>query len=161
MEHIISVLVENKSGVLARVAGLFSGRGFNIDSLAVGRTEDESVSRMTIVVQGDDTILEQVTKQLNKMIDVIKVWDLPQQDAVQRELLLVKIPAEGSKRSEILQIADIFGARVVDVTHRDLTLEMTGNPQTVNSILGLLDNFGIKEIVRTGRIAIGRGERNP
>jgi len=160
MEHIISALVENKSGVLARVAGLFSGRGFNIDSLAVGRTEDKSVSRMTIVVQGDDAILEQVTKQLNKMIDVIKVWDLPQQDAVQRELLLVKIPVEGSRRSEILQIADIFGARVVDVTHRDLTLEMAGNPQTVSSILELLDNFGIKEIVRTGRIAIGRGERN-
>jgi len=156
MQHVISALVENKSGVLARVAGLFSGRGFNIDSLAVGETLDESVSRMTVVVKGDDSILEQVTKQLNKMIDVIKVWDLPQGQAVERELLLVKVAAEGGRRSEIIEIADIFRARVVDVTQVDITLEMTGNPQTVVSFLGLLEGFGAKEIVRTGRIAIGR-----
>jgi acetolactate synthase-1/3 small subunit len=157
MEHVISVLVENKRGVLAHIAGLFSGRGFNIDSLAVGETDDRTVSRMTIVVHGDDRVLEQVTKQLNKMIDVIKVTDLNERARIERELVLIKVAAEGPKRSEVIEVSNIFRAKVVDVTPKEMTLEATGDPQKIDAFLRLLSGFGIKEISRTGRIAISRG----
>ena len=156
MKHTISVLVENRFGVLARISGLFSSRGFNIDSLAVGETEDPTVSRMTIVVDGDEKILEQVTKQLNKLIDVIKVLDLTGEDFIDRELILLKIHVTPSTRSEILQIVDIFQARIIDVKPVAVTIEVTGNEHKIKSILDLLKGFGIKEMVRTGRIAISR-----
>ena len=156
VKHTISVLVENKFGVLARISGLFSSRGFNIDSLAVGETEDPTVSRMTIVVDGDEKILEQVTKQLNKLIDVIKVLDLTGEDFIDRELILLKIHVTPSTRSEILQIVDIFQARIIDVKPVAVTIEVTGNEHKIKSILDLLKGFGIKEMVRTGRIAISR-----
>ena len=157
MEHVISVLVENKRGVLAQIAGLFSGRGFNIDSLAVGETDDPTVSRMIVVVRGDDRVLEQITKQLNKMIDVIKVMDLGDKDRIERELVLVRVCAEGPKRSEIIEIADIFRAKVVDVAPKELSLEVTGDPRKIDAILRLLGAFGIREVTRTGRIAMPRG----
>ena len=156
MKHTISVLVENKFGVLARISGLFSSRGFNIDSLAVGETEDPTVSRMTIVVDGDEKILEQVTKQLNKLIDVIKVLDLTGEDFIDRELILLKIHVTPATRSEILQIVDIFQARIIDVKPAAVTIEVTGNDHKIKSMLDLLKGFGIKEMVRTGRIAISR-----
>jgi len=156
MKHIISVLVENKSGVLSHVAGLFSSRGFNISSLAVGETQDPTVSRMTIVVEADERILEQIMKQLNKLIDVIKVQDLTGQDFIDRELVLVKVDAKSSSRSEILQIANTFRARVVDVNPKTVTIEVTGHTKKINAMLQLLLEFGIKDIVRTGRIAMTR-----
>jgi acetolactate synthase-1/3 small subunit len=156
VKHTISVLVENRFGVLARISGLFSSRGFNIDSLAVGETEDPTVSRMTIVVDGDEKILEQVTKQLNKLIDVIKVLDLTGEDFIDRELVLLKIHSTPASRSEILQIVDIFQARIIDVKPSAVTIEVTGNEHKIKSILDLLKGFGIKEMVRTGRIAISR-----
>lgn len=158
MKHTISVLVENRFGVLARIAGLFSSRGFNIDSLAVGETEDPTVSRMTIVVEGDEKILEQVVKQLNKLIDTIKVIDLTREDFIDRELILVKVHAPASTRSEILQIVDIFEARIIDVKPTTVTVEVTGNQHKIKSILGLLKGYGIREMVRTGRIAISRAK---
>ncbi len=158
MKHTISVLVENKFGVLARIAGLFSSRGFNIDSLAVGETDDPSVSRMTIVVEGDEKILEQVTKQLNKLIDTIKVVDLTGEDFIDRELILVKVHAPQSIRSEILQVVDIFQARIIDVKATTVTIEVTGNAHKIKSVLDLLKGYGIKEMVRTGRIAISRAK---
>ncbi|HRZ86203.1 MAG TPA: acetolactate synthase small subunit [bacterium] len=156
MRHTISVLVENKSGVLASVAGLFSGRGFNIDSLTVGETQDATTSRMTIVVRGDDKVLEQVEKQLNKLVDVIKVHDFSQVDFVDRELVLIKVSTTEKSRSEIMQIVDIFRAKIVDVSHNSLTVEATGAEGKINAIVELLRNFGIKEMVRTGKIAIAR-----
>lgn len=156
MKHIISVLVENKFGVLARVSGLFSARGFNIDSLAVGETEDPSVSRMTIVVAGDDRILEQVTKQLHKLVEVIKIQDLTKDDFIDRELVLVKVNATGAKRSEVMQIVDIFRAKIVDVNPKSVVVEMTGDQNKIKALINLLSSFGIKEIVRTGRIAMAR-----
>jgi acetolactate synthase-1/3 small subunit len=158
MKHTISVLVENKFGVLARVAGLFSSRGFNIDSLAVGETEDPTVSRMTIVVDGDEDTLEQVTKQLNKLIDTIKVIDLTGEDFIDRELILVKVHAPQSTRSDILQIVDIFEAKIIDVKPTTVTIEVTGNEHKIKGILALLKGHGIKEMVRTGKIAISRGK---
>lgn len=156
MKHIISVLVENKFGVLARVAGLFSARGFNIDSLAVGETEDATVSRMTIVVAGDEKILEQVTKQLHKLVDVIKVQDMTKEEHIDRELMLIKVNATGDRRSEVMQIVDIFRAKIVDVSPKSVVVEMTGAPEKVKALLNLLAPFGIKETVRTGRIAMAR-----
>lgn len=156
MKHIISVLVENKFGVLTRVAGLFSARGFNIDSLAVGETEDHSISRMTIVVSGDDRILEQVTKQLHKLIDVIKVQDLTKDEFIDRELVLIKVLAAGDKRSEVMQIVDIFRANIVDVDSKSVVVEITGGRNKVTALMNLLAPFGIKEITRTGRIAMVR-----
>jgi acetolactate synthase-1/3 small subunit len=158
MEHIISVLVENKFGVLSRVAGLFSGRGFNIESLSVGPTLDSSVSLMTIVTRGDDRIVEQITKQLNKLIDVIKVVDLTEMDHVVREMVLIKINAKGEDRAEALRITDIFRAKVVDSTPNTYTIEMTGDAKKIEAIINLLRPLGIKEIVRTGRVAISREE---
>ena len=159
MKHTLAVLVENKSGVLFRVASLFSRRGYNIDSLAVGVTEDPEISRMTIVVHGDDHVLEQVTKQLNKLVDVIKVSDLGGDDAVERELALIKVSADKDNRAEIIQIADIFRARIIDVAPKSMTVEVTGDEGKVDAIAKLLRQFGIKEMVRTGKIAMVRGPK--
>ena len=157
MRHTLAVLVENKSGVLTRVAGLFSRRGYNIDSLAVGVTEDPTISRMTIVVRGDDHVLEQVTKQLNKLIDVIKVTDLGADESVERELALIKVVADANNRSEIIQIVDIFRARIIDVAAKSMTIEVTGDEGKIMGIEQLLRPFGIKEMVRTGKVAMTRG----
>ena len=156
MEHIISVLVENKFGVLSRVANLFSGRGFNIDSLSVAPTVDPSVSMMTIVTHGDDRIIEQITKQLNKVIDVIKVVDLNEAEFVEREMALIKIHTRQEDRAEALRIADIFRGKIVDSTPTTYTIEVTGDIRKVEACINLLQPLGIKEVVRTGRIAIAR-----
>lgn len=158
MCHTISVLVENKPGVLARISGLFSGRGFNIDSLAVGETEDPSTSRMTIVVRGDERILEQVTKQLNKLIDVIKVTDLTGSKPIERELFLIRVGATKTTKPQIVQIVNNFQAKVVDVDQKSLTVEMTGDEEQNEALLELLRPFGIKELARTGRIALARSK---
>ncbi len=159
MKHTISALVENKFGVLARVAGLFSGRGFNISSLAVGETMDPAISRMTIVVddQGSPQIMEQVEKQLNKLINVIKIQEFSRGESVDRELILVKVKTTTSTRSEILEIAQIFRARVIDVSTSALVLEVTGTEDKIRAILSLLARYGVKELVRTGKAAIARG----
>jgi acetolactate synthase-1/3 small subunit len=156
MEHVISVVVENKFGVLSRVAGLFSGRGYNIESLSVGPTLDPSVSQMTIVTRGDDRIVEQIMKQLNKLIDVIKVVDLTESEFVAREMVLIKISAKGEDRAEALRITDIFRARVVDSTPTTYTIEATGDTIKIDAIINLLKPLGVKDIVRTGRIAVAR-----
>lgn len=156
MRHTISVLVENKFGVLARIAGLFSGRGFNIESLTVAETIDPSISRMTIVTRGNDQIIEQVTKQLNKLIDVIKVIDLTEENFVEREMLLIKVNAEPSVRAEALRITDIFRGKIIDVSPRTYTIEVTGDEDKINAIIEMLKPIGVKEIVRTGKIAIAR-----
>src|SRR5690606_38633841 len=158
-EHTLSVLVENRPGVLSRVAGLFSRRGFNIESIVVGTTEDRRYSRMTIVVTGDEAEVEQVSKQLHKLIDVIKISELAPQEMVERELALVKVAADRSNRSEILQIVDIFRASVIDVSDRSLVVEVTGDTDKVKAMVDLLRPFGIKELVRTGRVAMTRGPR--
>ena len=159
-KHTISVLVENKSGVLARIAGLFSARGFNIDSLAVGETEDPTVSRMTIVVKGDEKILEQVEKQLNKVIDVIKVSDYIQTPHLERDLALIKVNADKKNRSELLQVVDIFRAKIVDVAPDSLIVEATGDEDKITALLGMLEPFGIKEMCRTGIVAMARGAKS-
>ncbi len=156
MRHIISVEVENRFGILARISSLFSARGFNIDSLAVGETEDPTVSRITMVVPGDDQIIEQVIKQLRKLIDVIKVVDLTNQDTVERELVLVKVNAKRADRAEIMRIVDIFRARIVDVHPFSFTIEATGTEDKIKGILILLRPFGVKKLVRTGKIALAR-----
>lgn len=158
-KHTISVLVENRSGVLSRVAGLFSRRGFNIDSLAVGVTENPEVSRMTIVVNGDEYTVEQVSKQLNKLIDVIKIRALETSDSVSRELALIKVNATTATRSEIIQVVEIFRAKIVDVSKNTLTVEISGGNDKVAALEDMLKQFGIKEIVRTGTIAIERGNK--
>lgn len=159
MKHTISVLVENEFGVLTRVAGLFSGRGFNIESLSVAPTLDPSISRMTIVTRGDEQILEQITKQLNKLIDTIKVIDFTGQDYVEREMALIKVTAEEETRAEVLRIADIFRAKVIDVTPRSYTVEITGAPTKIDAIIELLRPMGIKELVRSGPVVLGRGAK--
>lgn len=156
MEHIISLTLENKSGALSRVAGLFSGRGFNIESLSVAPTMDPSVSMMTLVTNGDDRIIEQILKQLNKIIDIIKVVDLNESDFVERETALIKVHTRQEDRAEALRIADIFRANVLDSSPTSYTIEVTGDVKKVQAIIGLLQPLGIKEIVRTGRIAIAR-----
>lgn len=157
MKHTMSVLVENHPGVLSKVSGLFSRRAFNIDSLAVGITEDPAVSRITIVVNGDDYVIEQVEKQLNKLIDVIKVKTLKAGEFISRELMLVKVHANASTRSEIVQIAEIFGARIVDVTRTTLTIECTDTAAKIHNFEEMLEPYGIREIARTGTIALERG----
>ena len=157
--HTLSVLVENKPGVLARIAGLFSRRGFNIDSLAVGPTEDPGRSRMTIVVDCADNPLEQVTKQLNKLVHVLKIVELEPQRAVERELVLVKVKADPAVRYQIVELAEMFRAKVVDVAPEALTIEATGSPAKVAAMLELLDPYGIRELVRTGRVALARGAK--
>ncbi|MDT7042416.1 acetolactate synthase small subunit [Candidatus Nitronereus thalassa] len=156
MEHIISVTLENKAGSLSRVAGLFSGRGFNIESLSVAPTLDPTVSMMTIVTSGDERIIEQILKQLNKIIDVIKVVDLNETDSVTRETALIKVHTRAEDRAEALRIADIFRANVIDSSPTSYTIEITGDVPKVQAIIQLLQPLGIKEIVRTGRIAIAR-----
>jgi len=159
MRHTISVLVENEFGVLSRISGLFSGRGFNIESLSVAVTLDPSISRMTIVTSGDDRILEQITKQLNKLIDTIKVIDFTDQDYIEREMALIKVTAEEDTRAEVLRVVDIFRGKVVDVTPRTYAVEVTGAPQKINAIIELLRPMGIKEIVRSGPVVMGRGPK--
>jgi acetolactate synthase-1/3 small subunit len=156
MRHTISVLVENHFGVLARVAGLFSGRGFNISSLSVGETEDPSISRMTLVVEGDDAVVEQIKKQLNKLIEVLKVVDLAEVDHVGRELALVKVNAEKRNRSEIIELVDIFRAGIIDVSPKSMTIEVTGPEEKVAALIKMLKPFGIREMARTGRVALPR-----
>jgi len=156
MKHTISVLVENHFGVLAHVAGLFSSRGFNIDSLAVGETEDSSISRITIVVQGDETVLEQIMKQLNKLVDVIKVVDFANKENIERELILIKVSVTADTRMEIMQVIQTFRAKIVDVNPHSLTVEVTGTESKVDAMLELLRPYGIKEVARTGIIALAR-----
>ena len=160
MKHILSILVENKFGVLARVSGLFSGRGFNIDSLAVGETHDPSISRMTITVTGDDAILEQIKKQLNKLIDVIKVKDFREKECLERELLMVKINATAKNRPDIMNIADIFHAKIVNVETSSLTIEIVGDDEKITAFMDMVKPYGIKDLVRTGKVAIERKEEN-
>jgi acetolactate synthase-1/3 small subunit len=155
-KHTISILVENKFGAFNRVAGLFAAKGYNIDSLTVGPTEEGDISRMTVVTRGDDQIIEQITKQLNKLIDTIKVVDLTFESFVERELVLIKVQSTTESRSEIMQIAEIFRAKVVDISSKTLTLEATGSEQKVDAIIAMLKPFGIKELARTGRVALKR-----
>ncbi|MDI6735976.1 MAG: acetolactate synthase small subunit [bacterium] len=159
MRHTISVLVENKFGVLARVSGLFSGRGYNIDSLCVAETDDPTMSMMTIVTHGEDKIIEQIEKQLNKLIDIIKVTDLTKEEHVERELVLIKVSTENGRRAEIMEIVDIFRAKIIDVGQKSMTVETTGDEDKLNALINLLKPFGIKEIARTGKIALGRGTK--
>lgn len=157
MKHTLSVLVENKPGVLTRVAGLFARRGFNIESLAVGESEDPRLSRITITIDGEEHPIDQVMKQLHKLINVVKIRDLDPQSMVACELMLIKVNAEGVKRSEVLQIAEIFNTKIVDVEKRSLTLQATGENDKLEALYELLKPIGILEVVRTGTIAIGRG----
>jgi acetolactate synthase I/III small subunit len=156
MRHTISVLVENKFGVLTRIAGMFSGRGFNIDTLNVAPTLDPTTSRMTIVVRGDDTVLEQVTKQLNKLVDVIEIEDYRDDEVVERELVLMRVKVDASTRAEVMQMGDIFRAKIIDVQHNVLGIEITGNESKLDKFLMLMSKFGISEITRTGRVALAR-----
>jgi acetolactate synthase-1/3 small subunit len=158
--HTLSVLTENKPGVLARVAGLFSRRGFNIESLAVGPTEHPDVSRMTIVVSVDELPLEQVTKQLNKLVNVIKIVELEPAAAVRRELLLVKVRADATVRSQVLETVQLFRAKVVDVSPEALTIEATGTADKLDALLRMLEPFGVREMVQSGMVAVGRGPRS-
>jgi acetolactate synthase-1/3 small subunit len=159
MKHALSVLVENKPGVLVRVAGLFARRGFNIDSLVVAETENPAVSRMTITVHEQDQPVEQVTKQLHKLVNVIKITDLQPGESIERELLLAKVKADATSRSEIMQIVEIFRAKIVDVGSEVLIIEMTGTREKVSALMELLAPFGVVELMRTGRLAMGRGKR--
>ena len=156
MRHTISVLVENKFGALTRIAGLFSGRGYNIDTLNVGPTEDPTISRATIVTHGDEATLEQIVKQLNKLVDVIKVHDFRDGEYVDRELVLVKVSVDSKSRAEVMQITDIFRAKIVDVQPKSLTIEVTGNESKVEKFLGLMKTFGVVDLARTGKAALPR-----
>lgn len=156
MRHTISILVENKFGVLTRIAGLFSGRGYNIDTLNVGPTQDPNTSRMTIVTRGDDATLEQIVKQLNKLVDVLKVQDFRDDEYIDRELVLVKVTVDSKSRSEVMQITDIFRAKIVDVQPKSLTIEITGGEGKVEKFLDLMTPFGIIELTRTGKVALPR-----
>ena len=159
-KHTLSVLVENKPGVLARIAGLFSRRGFNIDSLAVGPTEHDEVSRMTIVVNVEESPLEQVTKQLNKLVEVIKIVELDSGASVNRELLLIKVRADAEARGQVLDAVALFKARVVDVATDAVTIEITGNTDKLAAFLKVVEPFGVRELVQSGMVAIGRGSRS-
>ncbi|MGE5665065.1 MAG: acetolactate synthase small subunit [Betaproteobacteria bacterium] len=159
MKHIISVLLENEPGALSRVVGLFSARGYNIESLTVAPTEEKSLSRMTIVTVGSDDVIEQITKHLNRLIEVVKVVDLTEGDFAERELMLVKVRAVGKEREEMQRMADIFRGRIIDVTDRSYTIELTGNTSKLDAFIQALDRAAILETVRTGSSGIGRGER--
>ena len=159
MRHTISALLVNQPGVLARVTALFSGRGFNIESLSVAETQDPATSRITIVTRGNDKVIEQVTKQLNKLVDVIKVVDLFNTDYVDREMILIKVKAEANSRAEILRIVDIFRGKIIDVTPKSYTVEITGDEEKIRAITTLLQPMGINEVVRTGKVAITRGSK--
>jgi len=156
MRHTISVLVENKFGVLTRVAGLFSGRGYNIDTLNVGPTHDPKSSRMTIVTRGDDATIEQIVKQLNKLVNVLEVQDFRDADYVDRELVLVKVKVDSKTRAEVMQITDIFRAKIVDVQPKALTIEVTGNESKIEKFLDLMKSFGVMDLTRTGKVAMPR-----
>jgi acetolactate synthase I/III small subunit len=156
VKHTISVIVENKFGVLARISGLFSSRGYNIDSLTVGESVDPAISRMTIVVHGDDRILDQVTKQLDKLVDVISVSDLPEGTYVGRELCLVKVSSSNRARSEIMEIVDVFRAKVIDIGHTTITAQITGTEDKIEAFIRLVEPFGILELARTGKVAMLR-----
>jgi acetolactate synthase-1/3 small subunit len=158
MRHILSLLIENEAGALSRVAGLFSARGYNIESLTVAPTEDDTLSRMTIVTSGSDEVIEQITKQVNKLIEVVKVVDLNEGNHIERELMLVKVRAAGKDREEIKRVSDIFRGRIIDVTDKSYTIELTGTRDKLNGFLGALDKSMILETVRTGSSGIGRGE---
>jgi acetolactate synthase I/III small subunit len=157
MMHTLSVLVEDKPGVLTRIAGLFARRGFNIESLAVGESEDPDLSRVTITIDGEEHPIDQVTKQLHKLINVVKIRDLDPEAMVSAELMLIKVSAEGSKRTEVMQVAEIFKAKIVDVDKRVMTLRVVGDASKLEAFRDLLKPFGVLEVVRTGTIAIGRG----
>jgi acetolactate synthase-1/3 small subunit len=159
MRHIISLLMENEAGALSRVAGLFSSRGYNIESLTVAATEDATLSRMTLVTAGSDDVIEQITKQLNKLIEVVKVVDLSEGDHIERELMLIKIHAIGKDREEIKRLSDIFRGRIIDVTDKSYTIELTGTGSKLDAFIGAVDRGSILETVRTGASGIGRGER--
>lgn len=156
MKHTVAALVENHFGVLARVSGLFSARGFNIDSLTVGETEDPTISRMTIVVHGDERVLDQIVKQLGKLVDVIQVTNISQEDVIERELLLAKVTAKAESRGDIMQVVNTFRAKIVDVNPNSMTIEVTGGEGKIDAMLELLRPFGILEVVRTGLIAVQR-----
>ncbi|MBD5781982.1 acetolactate synthase small subunit [Pelagicoccus sp. NFK12] len=156
MRHTISVLVENKFGVLARIAGLFSGRGFNIDTLNVAPTHDSELSRVTAVVRGDDAVLDQITKQLKKLINVVEVHDFKTGQAVSRELVMVKLKTTSENRGEIIQICDLFRAKIISVTHSDVVAEITGDEGKIEAFLNLIESFGIIELGRTGNLAMER-----
>ena len=158
MRHTLSVLVENKFGVLTRITGMFSGRGFNIDTLNVGPTLDPTRSRMTIVVHGDDAVLEQVTKQLNKLIDVIEIEDFRDNEYVDRELVLLRVNVDAQTRSEVMQFCDIFRAKIIDVQPRNVAIEITGNENKIEKFLFLMEPFGIRDLTRTGKVAVRRSE---
>ena len=159
MKHIISILVENHFGVLAHVSGLFSARGYNIDSLCVAETADPAVSRMTVVVRGDDKVLDQIIKQLNKLVDTIEVIDLTCEDHVERELVMIKVNADSRARGEIIEIAAIFRAKVVDLGSSAMTIEVTGSEGKISALIDMLRPFGILELARTGKIAVARSEK--
>ena len=156
MRHTISVLVENKFGALTRIAGLFSGRGYNIDTLNVGPTHEPSVSRMTIVTRGDDPTVNQIVKQLEKLVDVIEVLDFREGEYIDRELVLVKVGVDSATRAEVMQITDIFRAKIVDVQPKTLTIEITGNESKVEKFIGLMQQFGVVDLTRTGKVALAR-----
>nr|WP_302598259.1 acetolactate synthase small subunit [uncultured Cellulosilyticum sp.] len=158
-KHVLSVLVENHSGVLSRISGLFSRRGYNIDSLSVGETEDPKVSRMTIVTASDEYTLEQIKKQLNKLVDVIKVLELKEESSIYRELAMIKIRASKASRAEIIEIANIFRAHIVDVSNDSLIIEATGDQGKISALASMVEPYGIKEIIRTGLTALQRGEK--
>ncbi|ADH85430.1 acetolactate synthase small subunit [Desulfurivibrio alkaliphilus] len=159
MKHTISVLLQNKPGVLSRVTGLFSGRGFNIDSLSVAETLEKDVSCLTLVTHGDEAIIEQITKQLHKLIDVIKVTDMAEHDHVEREMAMIRIKAEAGTRAEVLRVIDIFRGKVVDVSPKSYVVEVTGSKSKVQAIIDILRPIGIQEIVKTGALAITRGKK--
>ena len=161
MRHTISVLVNNNSGVLSRVSNLFSARGYNIDSLVVGVTDNPKISRITIVVRGDDRIIDQVEKQLNKLVDVIEVFDLTNEDFIGRDLALIKVKAEAHNRSQVMEIAQCFDGKIVDVALKSFIIEVTGKESKINAMVELLRNYGILEMVRTGEVAIFRGKKVP
>ncbi len=159
MRHTLAVLVENSPGVLSHVAGLFARRGYNIESLVVGETEDQTVSRITLVVEGDEKVIEQVGKQLNKQVEVIKVNDITNEEMVERQLLLLKVGADPSTRQDIMQLVEIFRCRIVDIGRRSLIVEATGDEEKIQAIVKSLQPYGIQELVRTGKVAMVRGQK--
>ncbi|HUI71692.1 MAG TPA: acetolactate synthase small subunit [Spirochaetia bacterium] len=161
MKHIVSMLVENKQGVLARIAGLFSGRGYNLESITAGATSDPTVTRITLACTGDDLIVEQIKKQLNRLIDVIRVTDLTGLPALHRELLLIKVSARPSQRGEIFQVADVFKAQVMDVGHDTMSLELTGGTEKIDDFIALLTPYGLVEMARSGLVSLERSRKTP
>ena len=156
MTHVLSMLVENHQGVLSRIAGLFSGRGYNLESITAGITTDPQITRITLVCSGDDNVISQIKKQLNKLVDIIKVTDLTQVPSLHRELALIKVSADEQNRSEIMQIVNIFRAKVIDISPKTLTVEITGKDDKISAVIGMLRQFGIRELARTGAVALKR-----